>query len=291
MSSRTLNLFFPQWQGSSAAHPQRLARGAHWLQALFPKRDFVAVGADSAGVGSEHIDPERRSGERAGVRAHAELLAQLTNARSVLATAQAERVLTLGGDCSVDAAPVAYLNQRYPQELAVLWLDAHPDLNTPESSPSGAFHGMVLRTLLGEGDETLLEALGGRPLEPEQVVLLGVRTFDPPEQAYIERVGLWHVTVGDVEANPEHLIDTLKGRGFRKIHLHFDLDVLDPAVFAATGYPTPSGLSVEGAAQLLQRLEAAFDIVGVTVTEYMPRGDEASEQAVLAALASHLPRL
>lgn len=291
MTSRTLNLFFPQWQGSSAAHPQRLERGAHRLQVFFPNRNFVAVDADSDGVDSGDTDSERRSGERAGVRAHAEVLAQLTNACSALAAAQAERILTLGGDCSVDAAPVAYLNRRYPQELAVLWLDAHPDLNTPESSPSGALHGMVLRTLLGEGDEALLEALGGRPLEPKQVFLLGVRVFDPPEQAYIERVGIEHVKVGDVEAYPERLIDTLKGRGFRKLHLHFDLDVLDPAVFAATAYPTGGGLSLEGVTRLLQRLGAAFDVVGVTVTEYMPRGDETSEQAVLATLASHLPEL
>src|SRR4029078_8119073 len=76
-----------------------------------------------------------------------------------------DRILSIGGTCGTELAPVAYLNERWGGRMAVLWLDAHADLNPPASSPSGHFHGMVLRTLLGDGPRELTAELH-RPLIP-----------------------------------------------------------------------------------------------------------------------------
>ncbi len=220
--------------------------------------------------------------------AYVEVLAHLLRARDVIGKAVSERILTLGGDCSVDIAPVAYLNERHAN-LAVLWLDAHPDLNTPASSPSHALHGMVLRLLLGEGDQALLNLIG-KPLEPEQVFLLGVREFDAPERAYIEQKQLRHFSVLELGERPERLVAALKEGGFKKLHLHFDLDMLDPEVFAATGYPTADGFGLNGITRLLAALEP-YQIVGLTLSEYLPQRDDGSERAVLETLVAQLPKL
>ncbi len=280
MAPKTLFLLFPQWQGSGASQPQRLFEGCWQLQALLAERSFIGV----------PVDPEAQSETEAGVLRRAELLQHLSIAQAKLDGAQPERVFTLGGDCSVDAAPVRYLNERYEGRLAILWLDAHADLNTPGSSPSKAFHGMVLRALLGEGDPEIVQRMGGRPLEPSQVFLGGVRQFDPPELAYAGESRLRLFNVPDLEDHPERLIDTVAARGFEKLHIHLDLDVLAPEVFSSVGYPAPGGMTIEGLTRLLQALKGAFEVAGFTLTEYMP-GEEGSEQALdlLEDLLRHVP--
>lgn len=279
MAQETLSLLFPQWQGSGAERPERLTEGAWQLQALLGERAFVGV----------PVDPEGESPTEGGVRQRARLLEHLQRAQAELRQREPRRVLTVGGDCSVDAAPISYLQSRYGDELAIVWLDAHADLNTPGSSPSQALHGMVLRLLLGEGDPEFLAALGAA-LEPQQVFLAGVRTFDPPELAYFEEQRLRHVSIGDLETHPERLIDLIAARGFGKLHLHLDLDVLDPEALAALGYPTPGGLTLQGLSRLLQALGGAFEVVGLTLCEYAPSAD-GGERHKLEELLRHLPRL
>lgn len=279
MKQETLSLLFPQWQGSSIADPRGLLDGAKKLRALFSERDFTEL----------EVDPKRTSAEIAGIFSHAVLKQQLA-ACHLIEEVRPERLLTLGGDCSVDLAPVSYLNERY-DDLAVLWLDAHADLNTPGTSPSGALHGMVLRLLLGEGEPELLTRVQ-KPLEPRQVFLAGVRSFDLSERAYADAATIRRFGVSELERWPDHVTEALKSRGFGRLHLHLDLDVLDPDTFAATGYPTPGGLSLSGATKLLSALETSFEVVGITVTEYLPQaGGETRERAVLQALIGSLPKL
>lgn len=281
MAQGELHLLFPQWQGSGARGAEQLYHGAWQLHGLLSELEFAGVA----------VDPERRSPQEEGVLARSDLLSHLRQAQTLIGGAQPERILTLGGDCSVDAAPAAYLATQHRDKLAVVWLDAHADLNTPESSPSGAFHGMVLRTLLGEGDAEVLALLPGR-LEPDQVFLAGVRRFDPPELAYFEEMRVRHVSVQDLETHPERLIDMMAARGFEQLHLHLDLDVLDPEVFGAVAYPEPNGLTLQGLARLLQALSAAFEVVGFTLTEYLPQQDEPEAEArLLRELLKHVPLL
>lgn len=248
-------LLFPQWQGSGSPQAPLLREGAERIATL---------------VGLQHLRVPSAPGlleTEAGIRGRAQLLTQLALARALLETERAERLFTIGGDCGVDLAPASYLNARH-RDLALVWLDAHGDLNTPGTSPSGAFHGMVLRTLLGEGDADFL----GRAFSlfaPEQVFLAGARDFDPAERAYAG--GLEYLAVSTLERQRAALAGRIKARGFTKLHVHLDLDVLEPTEFASTGYPTPNGLSLEGLLGLLNALCTQFDVVGVTLTEFTPK--------------------
>jgi arginase len=127
---------------------------------------------------------------------------------------------------------------RYGAQLTVLWIDAHPDVSTPQTLPSGSFHGMVLRTLLGEG---------AAPLVPEQP---GVRSFELGQREYIDDVGIRWYRAEEIE----RALDDVT----RPVYVHVDLDVLDPSEFASTCYPEPDGVP-------LQRL---IDLVAVSMTSW-----------------------
>ena len=255
-------LLFPQWQGSGAANARQLYEGAWQLQGKLAELDFAGI----------PVDAETRGETEAGIGARSDILQHARRAHILLAEAAPERVVTIGGDCGVDLVPASYLASRYGDELALVWLDAHADLNTPTSSPSGTFHGMVLRALLGEGDTELLEQTF-TPLEPYQVFLAGVRTFDPPEFACFEEKRLSLFKPDDL-SHPGRLIEQIAARGFTKLHIHLDLDVLEPTRFPSTGYPTPHGVMPETLSELLRALQESLELVGFTLTEFAPERPE-----------------
>jgi arginase len=168
-------------------------------------------------------------------------------------------VLTIGGDCGVELVPIGVARFRYGQGLAVGWFDAHADLNTAASSPSGAFHGMVLRSLLGHGDT---DFAAGPALE--RAVLVGTRVFDPGEREAVD-TGL----VGHVPGEPAAVREAFSGA--EGVYLHVDLDVLDPAEFSEVTYPEPGGLTIDQLVAAIRAL-AEFDVIGAGVTECLGTG-------------------
>lgn len=270
-----LTLLFPQWQGSGSPHAPLLREGAEQIATLL-NPEFARV----------DLSASEDSETQAGIRGRKQLLAQLEAATAILEQTQPHHLFTIGGDCGVDLAPASYLNARH-DNLALVWLDAHGDLNTPASSPSGAFHGMILRTLLGEGDADFLDKAFST-FGPEQVFLAGARDFDPPERAFAER--LEHIPIHDLESQPETLTERIEDKGFTKLHIHLDLDVLEPTEFVSLGYPTPNGLPLIGLTRLLKTLDKRFEVVGVTLTEFMPKdkADLEKVRRILAVLPSVL---
>jgi arginase len=255
----TLHLLFPQWQGSGHERAKELLTGALSLKALLP--------SDVIELEIEEVETETSR----NILRYADIVLNLEEALHVIQEAKPKKLVTIGGDCGVDAAPVTYLNNLY-KDLAVVWIDAHADLNTPESSPSKSFHGMVLGTILGEGDEAILEKLPSRVF-PDAVFLAGVREFDPPELSYFEENRLKLFGIKDLETNQDALVEVIQARGFKNVHIHLDLDMLDPSEFASTCYPTPNGLSVAGLLELLQMLQKNLNVVGFTLTEFAPIND------------------
>lgn len=146
--------------------------------------------------------------------------------------------ITIGGDCGVELAPIGHAMRRTGGDLAIVWLDAHADLHTPASSPSGAFHGMVLRAALGDGAPGLVAEPGAAP-RPEQVVLAGTRALDPEEAAYIAVRGIRRLS--PAELRPETLVAAVEATGASSVFVHVDLDVLDPPSYAASAAPSPPG--------------------------------------------------
>jgi arginase len=255
----TLRILFPQWQGSGCERAKELYEGALSLKPLLPD--------DTVELEIEQVDTETSN----KIMHYADIVLNVEEVLSIIQEAKPKKLVTIGGDCGVDTAPVTYLNSIY-KDLAVVWIDTHGDLNTPESSPSKAFHGMVLRTILGEGDAALLEKLPSK-LSPDQVFLAGVREFDPPELSYFEENRLKLFGTKDLENNQDALVEVMQARGFKNLHIHLDLDVLDASAFASTCYPTANGLSVAGLLKLLEVLSKDMNVVGFTMTEFAPVND------------------
>lgn len=229
---------------------------------LFPDTDFLNV--ESPAEETLH-----RDGGVIGLRS---IAPRFRDAIARLRSAAPDRILTIGGTCGVEAAPVGYLNERYEGDLAVVWLDAHGDLNTPDSSPSGHFHGMVLRTLLGEGPDEYVGELQ-RPLRPAQVFLAATRDLDPPEREFIARAGI-SITPPESLATPQLLVERIRSRGLTRAYLHLDLDALNPAEFPDTLMQTPGGPALADVRHVMQALAGAFDVVGASIVEYVHRSDE-----------------
>ncbi|MGI5171038.1 arginase family protein [Spirillospora sp. CA-253888] len=265
----------PQWQGARTERAELLPRGADLIARTLPNAQVTPV-----------VVP-REAGELCnGVHGLEVLAAVAEDVRVALADAGTGLTLTAGGDCGVELEPVAAAAARCGRELAVVWFDAHGDLNTPDSSPSGAFHGMVLRTLLGDGPSELVPP---RPLDPQQVVLAGTRALDPEEGEYIERVGLRHVAVADLLAGPDRLVESVAGTGATAVYVHIDLDVLDPSAFRSLNCPEEDGLSVAALRDAVQALTGRFTLAGLGITEYAP-ADQADQDTLTALVPDLLPR-
>lgn len=245
----------PQWQASGSRTRQRLRQGAAELAELFGARERLRAATD--GHPTEARD---------GVAALDTLVANLAAIRAARARALGPTVITVGGDCSVDLAPIEAALTAYGDRLAVVWFDAHGDLNTPASSPSGAFHGMVLRTLLGDGPPELSPT---RALRPDRVVLAGVRALDPGERAFIDEHAIRHVPVAGF-ADPAAVVDEIAATGADTVYVHIDLDVLDPDVFGSVGTPEPDGLTLDRLVAAVRALASRFTLAGLCVAEYEP---------------------
>lgn len=161
-------------------------------------------------------------------------------------------ILTIGGDCGVEFAPIESLRARYGPGLAVAWFDAHPDLKTPETAPDGAYHAMVLAGLLGEGDP---ELTASETLDPSKVALIGGRAAVAAELAAIER------GMGIQTDDPATTL-----RGATHLYVHVDVDVLDPAEFDGHNMPEPDGLTIPQLVAALESLKG-FNVVGAGITE------------------------
>lgn len=223
------------------------------------------------------------------VRQRADEVAAAT-ARLVVA---GECPVAIGGDHSLSlgaiagvAAGLRRLGAAAP--LWVVWIDAHPDLNTHLTSPSGNPHGMVLAALLGEGHPLL--AGSGPVLSPDHVVLVGVRAIDPGEHAYLQRTPQLRVytPAGLRSEGPELLAarivrDVAQSGGH--LYVSFDLDAVDPNFAPGVSTPAPSGLTAGEALALISALAASGLLVGADVVEYNPARDRERATAQLAAEA------
>jgi arginase len=184
--------------------------------------------------------------------------------------------ITIGGDCAVELASVSRALDSEDLDpkntaggVALVWFDAHPDLNTPESSPSSAFHGMIVRTLLGDGAPGLVPA---RPLSPERLVLVGTRALDDPEDAYVTEAGIRMLPGENVDA--DELVAAITATGATSVYLHVDLDVLDPGEIEGVGFPEPFGPSAAKLIELIRAVKASFPLAGAGITEFAPASPE-----------------
>jgi arginase len=252
-----LSLLLPEWQGYGV--DAEVAHAARALAAAFPAGAFVDVDAPL----SEPLALEHGVLGLAAIARQAQLTLDAINAR------QPSRIFTIAGTCGAELGPVAYLNARYRGDLAVVWLDAHGDLNTPETSPSAHFHGMVLRTLLGAGPDALVQ-LVPRRLGANQIILAGVRDLDRDEILFASDAAVTRLGPADLLV-PDRVGGRVGAAGFTKVYVHLDLDVLDPVEFPDSLMQTPGGPTIDQVVDTIRDLNASFDVVGFSVVEFRMR--------------------
>ncbi|WP_223695009.1 arginase family protein [Leifsonia poae] len=259
-------LVVPQWQGSGSSRAMRLIDGAEAIRGDLPASATTTVAIPAS------------AGDSLGTGVHRfSALATVRDAVLAELTVLDEPVITIGGDCGADLASIQHVVAgREPGSVALVWFDAHADLNDVASSPSGAFHGMVARALLGEGPEQLAST-GAAVLTPAQLVLAGTRSLDDGESEYIESNGV-RLLAADTFADPAELVAAVESTGASAVYLHIDLDVLDPATIDGVGSPEPFGVQPELLVAAVRALRSRFEFAGAGITEFAPESVEAAEQ-------------
>ena len=180
--------------------------------------------------------------------------------------------IALGGDHSVSLGSVAGVAQA--GRTGVIWIDAHADLNTPRSSPSGNIHGMPLSHLLGQGDSRLLNIWGGGAvLRPQDLVFIGLRSLDPFERAFIREHEIRAYTMKEIDKRglavvAEEAVEYLSD--VPRLHVSFDADALDPTIAPGVGTPVPGGLSYREAHLLMELLADSDKVTSLDLVEVNP---------------------
>jgi arginase len=237
-----------QWQGSGFTNEIEI--GAKLIGKFF---------WDSLDVEIELSNIELQ--ESNGIIGYKPLYNQLKSFRKLVFKSNPESITTVGGDCGVEIIPVSYLNFLY-NKIGIIWLDAHADLNTPQSSPSHFFHGMPLRLLLGEGDTRFKDLLFST-ISPDQILYIGIRDTDESEINYIKE----HEIFNTLEINYQKIKQKLDKTDLQKIYIHLDLDIIDPLQFKYTKCPTNNGLTINEIERLIRKLQKDFNIIGYGICE------------------------
>ena len=202
--------------------------------------------------------------------------------------ARAARPLVLSGDCPTARASVAALQSRHG-DLAVLWLDAHGDFNTPAISTSGYLGGMALAMLTGRTPDLFDDTLGLRPVPDTSVVLADARDLDPAE-----RDALVTSQVRRVPADPAAIASALGELGPVPVHLHLDIDIIDSTELSGARFPSGPGPSIARIEECLAAACATADIVGAYLAcAWLPEhvSDQTSRQTMTRLTAALGARL
>ncbi|KAF6573997.1 arginase family protein [Paenibacillus sp. EKM212P] len=286
MTKKTIRLLMPQWQGGNNPN---YSFGAELLAWLAPDNDQPLIHVPIQAYNGTPLENEN------GMNGRKQLLEQLEAAQHIIDAHKPDRIVMFGGDCLVEQAPFAYLNERYGGELGLIWIDAHSDLVRYVGYDNG--HTLPLGNLLGEGDEEFAKHVK-IPLKPENVFIAGLAA--PTEQEteaiseafqrlgiapaesdteVIQRLGIKTAGAKELTNSTESIREWIKESGIKHLAIHLDLDVLDPKAFRSLLFANPEApynFSPAGTMQmpqllnLIKELSEETDVVGLGITEHMP---------------------
>ena len=206
------------------------------------------------------------------------------------AAAQGKAPLVLGGDHSLAIGSVSGMSRclrQRKQSLGLIWIDAHADMNTPRTTPSGNVHGMPLACLIGQGPCELTHIYGYAPkVDPASVALVGVREVDQLEKPHVKHSGVRAFTMRDIDerglrAVMEEAIQIASG-GTGGFHVSLDMDAVDPREAPGVGTPVRGGITYREAHLAMEILCDSRNMTSMDVVEVNPVIDEANRTAILA---------
>jgi arginase len=201
-----------------------------------------------------------------------------------------EMPLVLGGDHSIAAGTVAGVSQFFRQKqqtIGLIWIDAHADMNTPQSSPSGNVHGMPLACCLGVGPRELTHIFGYAPkVNPSNTALVGIRDLDSPERTIVRDTGVNVFTMREIDERGMRAVmdDAIAAatRGTAGFHLSLDMDFVDPQYAPGVGTPVRGGATYREAHLAMEVVSDSGRMLAMEVVEVNPVIDEVNRTAELA---------
>lgn len=270
-----LRLVWPQWQGAGTSSieafasefPLAVARrsyavGTAVLEAVLPPHNGP----------TEHVPvPMTNEGleEQDGVEAKKVVIDQLASALAAIRRHDPARITTLGGDCSVSVAPFSALADRYGDELAVVWVDSHPDIGTPTSEYPG-YHAMAVSAIAGHGDPDILKSLPAT-IAPERIALAGLHSWTADDHPNVAEWGIQTFMPDELRGSTQPLLDWFANTGCSRVAIHFDVDVIDSNEITLGLGPEPNGLTSNQARRIVEDVQQAADVVALTIAEFIPR--------------------
>lgn len=232
---------------------------------------------------ADEILPQMELFTATGIK-HGELIADVCNRlkESVKdALRKREFPLIIGGDHSLAMGSIA-ANMR--SDRAILWIDAHGDVNTPQSSVTKRAHGMPLASLMGYGDQRFLDIIDHPYLRPEQILLFGIRSLDDPEVIFLQQHGIRYITMSEINEKGEQVcieevLDHCKR--FAHTHISFDLDSIDPAYCPGVSTPVSRGLHPSTPLNLIDQLFKTVSVSSMDIVEFNPILDNGDSMTIL----------
>lgn len=270
--NEVLRLIYPQWQGGiihgyfPELQPEDAARGyflgAKLLNFLAPQNGQKTLEVPVS------LDMDDRAPVQ-GIASRASILRQTRAALDLLKQHNPRKIITLGGDCAVSVVPFTYLAAQYPDDIVLIWIDAHPDINLPHDSYAG-YHAMALTACLGLGDEEIIKMLPAS-IKASKTLLVGLRSWDKGMRERQQELGIKGLAPAETALNSDAVLNWLRLAGAKKVLIHFDLDVLDPEELRAGVGNDPNGMKINDVLRIIGDINKAFDIVGLTVAEPLPK--------------------
>lgn len=273
--STHLRLVWPQWQGAGSSSVRAMAGefpfdvarrgyavGTSLLQGILPAHD-----GPTAIVPTEMSD--RGTAENDGIESKEIVLEQLRSALVTISEHDPDRITTLGGDCAVSVAPFSALAEKCGEDLAVIWIDSHPDIDTGETAYEG-YHAMAVSALTGHGDQDIRDALPAT-VPTSRVALVGLHSWTDDAYENIDRWGLTAFAPDALRKNSDALLEWLRGTGATKVAIHFDVDAIDADEVQLGLGADAGGLTIAEVRRVIADVEGASDVVGFTIAEYIPR--------------------
>ena len=270
---KTIRLVYPQWQGGNVARilPELTEEeadtgyvlGAYLLNFLAPdtKNKTITV----------PVSEDTNRAEENGILSYRPILKQNDAALQILKNEAPDKIVVLGGECSVSVAPFTYLAQKYENDVAMVWIDAHPDITLPQDRTYNGYHAMAVTAIMGKGDEKLVSSLPAK-IDSRRILFVGLRDWE--RQQIKDRqaeYGIKHLSSQEVAEESTKVLDWLKSTGAKHVVIHFDMDVLEPSEIIPAVGVVPDGMKIAEVTRVINDINREFDIVGLTVAEPMPR--------------------
>jgi len=270
--SKTLRLHMPQWQGGNN-HAYYF--GSQLLAWLAPKTD------DPTEVVPVECDESKVLENENGIFGRAEILSQISQSRELIEKHKPDNLVILGGDCLVDLAPFAYLSEKYQDELGLLWVDAHPDIMTPEQF--GHAHAMVLRALMGEGDKDLASFVK-QPIKADKIMYAGVNDESDYEADFMQTRAIRVCRPEEIkqDASLHSIKQWIEEEKIKYLAIHLDLDVLSTVSFGSLLFTNPhvpenaydgiaqGKLSIPEVLKVIGQASEHAEVVGIGIAEHLP---------------------